>query len=342
MNLFEDLTQRTLVEIDNLAKSGSITDFERKSFISFCISAQVAAETYSNLEGFPYIEIRTDDDIERVEDAYVFLCLVELHEFLERSKNSKKIMEVFRNSPQELIISFAKIFGGEEAHSHFNKTLSHFDKILADMRDIRDLWYNQALEFVSKISQNNIDVSKLVHGNLSNSINLSLLSQGVQIENTKLFDKIVLNEEHEEDTKSYDIHPSIKEKLGKLKWLERARHKGKISKELYNQEKKKIEGEIDQSVLDNEQEMINKVSGSPNPTLRIKEKHIVIRLKCPRCGTEGENTCNSICFRILGKDRKGYLYFECPDCKEHLQYDPVTGNIRTRKGLLGFLFGRLS
>jgi hypothetical protein len=135
---------------------------------------------------------------------------------------------------------------------------------------------------------------------------------------------------------------SIKEKLGELKWLERSHHKGKVSKELYDQEKKKIEEEIDEAIFAKEQEMIKKISGAPNPTMTIKGRHFVIKLKCPCCGTEGENTCGSICFKILGKDQKGLLYFECPDCKEHLQYDPITGQIRVRKGILGFLFGKFS
>jgi hypothetical protein len=137
-------------------------------------------------------------------------------------------------------------------------------------------------------------------------------------------------------------NPFIKEKLREIKWLERAYQKGKMSQELYDREKKRIDEEIDNAVFAKEQEMIKKISGSPNPTLSIKEKHIVIRLKCPCCGTEGENTCGSISFRILGKDRKGFLYFECPGCKEHLQYDPMTGKIRFRKGILGFLFGKFS
>ena len=130
----------------------------------------------------------------------------------------------------------------------------------------------------------------------------------------------------------------------KLKWLERSFRKGKVSQESYDRERKKIGEEFTQARLTEMQEMAKKVSGTdvPNPTITMRGEHIVIKLICPRCGREGENTFGNVCFRVLGKDRKGFLYFECPDCKEHLQYDPVTGQIRIRKGILGFLFGRFS
>jgi hypothetical protein len=144
------------------------------------------------------------------------------------------------------------------------------------------------------------------------------------------------------DYLSFFTNSSVNEKLREMKWLERAYQKGKMSKELYVREKKRIDEEIANAVFAKEQEMIKKMAGSPNLTLSIKEKHIVIRLKCPCCGTEGENTCGNISFRILGKDREGFMYFECPNCKEHLQYDLMTGRIKIRKGLLGFLFGRFS
>jgi hypothetical protein len=98
----------------------------------------------------------------------------------------------------------------------------------------------------------------------------------------------------------------------------------------------------DSTTQENFIDEVEAVKNKDNPTISMSKGHIVIKLKCPHCGTEGENTCGSIIFRILGKDREGFLYFECPDCKEHLQYNPVTGEIRTRKGLLGFLFGRFS
>jgi hypothetical protein len=72
---------------------------------------------------------------------------------------------------------------------------------------------------------------------------------------------------------------------------------------------------------------------------KIQNGHYVIDLRCP-CGYEGTVTYGQMDFELLGKDRKGFLYFSCPECKCHLQYDPVTGKIKTKKGILGFLFGR--
>jgi hypothetical protein len=130
----------------------------------------------------------------------------------------------------------------------------------------------------------------------------------------------------------------------KMKWLERSFRKGKVSQEFYDRERKRIGEELAQAKFTEMQEMAKKVSGTgvPNPTMTMKGEHIVIKLICPRCKREGENTFGNICFRVLGKDRNGFAYFECPDCMEHLQYDPVTGQIRIRKGLLGFLFRKFS
>ncbi|OHB60187.1 MAG: hypothetical protein A2167_05925 [Planctomycetes bacterium RBG_13_46_10] len=60
---------------------------------------------------------------------------------------------------------------------------------------------------------------------------------------------------------------------------------------------------------------------------------------CPFCKIEGTFFEK---FQFRGKDEKGFLYFECSNCKKHLQYDPIAEDIKTRKGLLGLLFGRFS
>jgi len=104
-----------------------------------------------------------------------------------------------------------------------------------------------------------------------------------------------------------------------------------------------IDSAIQEKFMDETGAIPNDLKRSRNrPSICMNNGHTVIKLLCPRCGTGGEVTYGSISFRILGKDQKGFLYFECPDCKEHLQYDPMTGRIRIRKGLLGFLFGKFS
>ena len=127
-----------------------------------------------------------------------------------------------------------------------------------------------------------------------------------------------------------------------MKRLERSFRKGKITQEFYDSESERIKEEFGHAWFSETQEHIKRMSGKENSTLDMKSGHIVIKLICPRCGREGENTYGNIEFRILGKDKSGSLYFECPQCKEHLQYDPMSGQIKTRKGLLGFLFGRFS
>jgi len=80
-------------------------------------------------------------------------------------------------------------------------------------------------------------------------------------------------------------------------------------------------------------------NGSSIP--KIEDEHWVIDLVCV-CGYKGTVTYGQMDFKVLGKDKKGFLYFGCPECKLHLQYDPLTGKIKTRRGILGSLFGRFS
>ena len=149
------------------------------------------------------------------------------------------------------------------------------------------------------------------------------------------------SEQHNKDTLSVD-NLSVREMLQRIKWLERSLRKGKISQELYDSENKTLKKAIDDAELANMQKEFKEFSEKTNTTITIKDGHIVIKLTCPCCKTEGENSHDMIQFELLGKDRNGYLYFKCPTCQKHLQYDPATGNIKTRKGLLGLLFGRFS
>ena len=120
--------------------------------------------------------------------------------------------------------------------------------------------------------------------------------------------------------------------------LEKALRKGKISRAFYDSKVKSLDEHIFQ-IQQREHEDTLKGPFRNNPAADIRKGHIVLKLTCPSCGTRGENTHGNIDFQILGKDQDGFLYFECPKCRKHLQYDPMTGNIKTRKGLLGFLFG---
>jgi hypothetical protein len=117
------------------------------------------------------------------------------------------------------------------------------------------------------------------------------------------------------------------------KVIEKAFKRGRISEESYSLKIK----ELDEKIQDHEAEIQMKnmrVLGA-----KIQNGHYVIELRCP-CGYEGTVTYGRMEFVLLGKDKKGFLYFKCPECKRHLQYDPITGKIKTQKGILGFLFGR--
>ena len=120
-----------------------------------------------------------------------------------------------------------------------------------------------------------------------------------------------------------------------VKTLKKAFIKGKISEELYN---KKME-DMNKRISNYELEKNIKDLGIRGA--KVQNGYYVIDLECP-CGYKGVETFGKMDFKLLGKDKKGFLYFGCPECERHLQYDPVTGKIKTRKGILGSLFSRFS
>lgn len=136
------------------------------------------------------------------------------------------------------------------------------------------------------------------------------------------------------------------------KVLQKAFKNGRLSEEVYNLKIKELEKiikdyeiesqskvkELNKKIKDYEMESQLRDAGVV-VAAEIRNGHYVIDLNCP-CGWEGTCTYGKLDAELLGKDRKGFIYFECPKCKRHLQYDPVTGKIRTKKGILGFLLGR--
>jgi hypothetical protein len=205
VHLFGTIGDCTLTEIDKLAKSKTINHFEQKAFSSFCIAAQIAAENLLKLENLPYDKVEKINDLNSVADAYIFLCAVEVHAFLERAKNNKKIRDALSTPKNDFIKHFAMCFGGKEDEDYFNKMLNFFDKVVTDMGDPRDLWYNQMLWFSNKVSGDKIDFTQLTGRELADTITLSLVSQNLRIMSAKLFDKIVFNEGNEGNRVGIDI-----------------------------------------------------------------------------------------------------------------------------------------
>lgn len=118
------------------------------------------------------------------------------------------------------------------------------------------------------------------------------------------------------------------------KILEKAFKQGRISQETYTRQL----AEIDKQIAEHEVKDYWEKWGFKG---KIQNGHIIINLNCP-CGWQGIVTHGQMQAELLGKDRKGFIYFQCPQCKEHLQYDSITGKIKTRKGILGFVFRRFS
>ncbi|MEW6171032.1 MAG: hypothetical protein AB1472_05705 [Candidatus Omnitrophota bacterium] len=115
--------------------------------------------------------------------------------------------------------------------------------------------------------------------------------------------------------------------------LEKAFKEKRISEQVYFSQKE----ELDRKIKDFEEE--EKIKNIGFQGAKISNGHFIIELNCP-CGCSGTVTHGKLDFKLLGKDKKGFLYFECPKCKKHLQYDNVTGKVKAQSGILGFLFGR--
>ena len=60
---------------------------------------------------------------------------------------------------------------------------------------------------------------------------------------------------------------------------------------------------------------------------------------CPSCETKGFFFKE---FIFKGKDKAGFMYFQCPKCKKDIQYDTLSGSMKIQKGLKWFLFGKFS
>ena len=73
----------------------------------------------------------------------------------------------------------------------------------------------------------------------------------------------------------------------------------------------------------------------------IQNQQSEIELCCD-CGFKGNITWDKTDPKLLEKDKRHFVYFKCPNCKRHLQYDCYTGKIKAKKGVWGILLGRFT
>jgi hypothetical protein len=118
----------------------------------------------------------------------------------------------------------------------------------------------------------------------------------------------------------------------KKKFLAKALKENKISEEYYINEIVKLDGQQEEAFV---QKRLKE-----NPTLSYEDGHFITHLTCPKCRSNGIVSHIHNDFRLLGKDKEGFIYFECPNCKTHLQWDSLYGSIKSNKGILGFLFNK--
>ena len=87
---------------------------------------------------------------------------------------------------------------------------------------------------------------------------------------------------------------------------------------------------------------INKQKNAPSdksPISEMQKSPNELKLHCD-CGFEGIFSMSKADFEFLGEDKKGYAYFQCPTCKQHLRYDSSTGKVTIKKGILRVLLSR--
>ena len=58
---------------------------------------------------------------------------------------------------------------------------------------------------------------------------------------------------------------------------------------------------------------------------------------CCDCGYEGTYAHGKKDFNYLGKGKKGFINFECPNCKRRIQYQFSTTKTTIKKSILRFL-----
>lgn len=133
----------------------------------------------------------------------------------------------------------------------------------------------------------------------------------------------------------------IKELLEEKRLVDKAFSEGKIKEDYRLKKISEIDVKIAKVHEEIVQENLNKMLKS-NPTLSFDGEHLETNLICPKCNNVGKVSHINHDFTIIGKDKNGFMYFECPSCKTHLQWDSVTGKIKSNKGLLGYLFNWFS
>jgi hypothetical protein len=120
----------------------------------------------------------------------------------------------------------------------------------------------------------------------------------------------------------------------KKKFLIKSYEEKKISKEYFEKELDLLE---ESQVELNIQKRLKE-----NPTLSYENGHFSTHLICPKCKSNGIVSHLRNDFKMLGKDKEGFIFFECPNCKTHIKWDSITGSIKSNKGILGFLFNKFA
>jgi len=76
-------------------------------------------------------------------------------------------------------------------------------------------------------------------------------------------------------------------------------------------------------------------------TQKAFSPHFKVNLRCA-CGYEGTGARNKKDLTVVANQQSDFAYFKCPKCKRLLQYDCLTGKVKTKRGARGILLGKFS
>ena len=130
IDIFEEIAKRYYPHIFVLQNRNLLTSFQSKSFIALLKTAANFLPSFLEDDKLPFMsKIEIDEDA--LFSAFVFSCIVELHTFLIRIKNSREIADALDVPREEFIADFKEVLLGPEAPDvFFDGTLKEFDNAL--------------------------------------------------------------------------------------------------------------------------------------------------------------------------------------------------------------------
>lgn len=96
---------------------------------------------------------------------------------------------------------------------------------------------------------------------------------------------------------------------------------------------------LNQSAVESEEERLRRAEFFSSTNMQNRQSGINLQCICGYTGIVAQSETD---FKLLQIDKDGFVYFECPQCKRHLRYNPSTGTTKIEKSFWEILFGKFS